>query len=55
MIIKRLVKDPPAISDYCTPRTLSSTAEEQEENVAITADEPVGKIPVPKITKPESR
>jgi hypothetical protein len=53
MIIKRLVKDPP-VSDYCTPRTLSITAEEPGENVAMTLDEPVGKIPVPKPVKPES-
>ncbi|CAB3991419.1 Muscle, skeletal receptor tyrosine kinase [Paramuricea clavata] len=53
MIIKRLVKDPP-VSDYCTPRTLSVTAEEPGENVAMTLDEPVGKIPVPKPVKPEN-
>ena len=54
-IIKRLVKDPPPVSDYCTPKSLPASAEKPEENAAVTCDEPIGKIPVPKIVKPESR
>ena len=54
-IMKRLVKDAPPVSDYCTPRSLTASAEKPEENVAVTCDEPVGKIPVPKMMKPENR
>jgi hypothetical protein len=33
---------------------LPVTTEEPVENAAITSDEPIGKIPVPKKIKPES-
>ena len=53
-IIKRLVKDAPPVSDYCTPKSLPASAEKPEENVVVTCDEPIGKIPVPKMVKPEN-
>ena len=53
-IIKRLVKDPPPMSDYSSPRSISLTAEELRDNDESLADEPLGKIPVPKPVKPQS-
>ena len=53
-VIKRLVKEPPQMSDYLTPRPLSDMPEDQDEYMGINADEPIGKIPVPMPIKPSS-
>ena len=42
-IIKRLVNEPPAVSNYCVPRSLSITVEDPIDGLHVSAEEPIAK------------